>query len=1072
MTYLKNFLFLNHICYIQKNIIAMRISHPIHFLLFTLIILALPQVVAGQKADRVERKAVSNLKNWVSPVSEWYLSAGLKIDSISLSEEKRELDIWFPQTLLYNPVREDTYNRLHNSLMNALGKKFKGYTVSMYTNGTRLENLIPNYFRYELPQDKTRIPLADNVRPVLVSRLNSPGAEKGLDGRYIALWHSHGYYFDIPLNRWEWQRAKLFGSVEDLSVMAYVIPYLTPMLENSGATVFLPRERDTQVNEVIVDNDRSSGNSGFILQDSGAAEDAGRGFLLKDTLFTGDNPFLMGTSLRINEGSAVYVPDIPEKGYYGVTVSYPRVPDNAGRVMIRVTHTGGNTDFIVDQSVGGGTWLWLGAFLFDTGTDSGRGSVTVSGYDGSPALLDAVRFGGGMGNVARRPAGPVIFNQRSVDAGSQPQMTDTDKPGLNYSWKLSGKPRFLEGARYWLQYAGMPDSIVYSPNRGKNDYNDDYMSRADWVNYLIQKRDATPQAGLETPPEVLPLATSETALETALKTLPETALEIALRTALETAPEAGMGIPVDLSLAFHTDAGITPDDSIIGTLGIYSTLSNQGKFPDGTSRLASRDLTDIVQTQIVEDVRVLFNPDWTRRGLWDKSYYEARKPDVPAMLLELLSHQNMADQSYGLDPRFRFHVSRAVYKGILRYLATASGTDYVVHPLPVSHMALTPLDGKSVRLSWAPVYDPLESTAAPSSYMVYMRSGSNGFDNGIPLAGTSVEIELPAYDTVYSFRVTAVNVGGESFPSETLSAGINSTSNDIVLIVNGFDRISGPAWFDRDGMAGVAWWDDRGVADHYNIISTGDQYDFERNSPWTDDDNAGWGASYSDDEGRVIPGNTFDFTYVHGESILSAGRSFISVSDEVFTGEDFNLQPWCAVDLLFGEEKTTASVFDPGQKEFRIYTPEFLNSLDRLQKASLPVFMSGSYPGTDLTMMSDTSALARIKRTLHFMPRTGHAVRTGELYATDIAAPDFSGSYSFNTGGLDEIYAAEAPDAIEPAGKQSFTSFRYSENNTSAAVMHNGSVRTFVMGFPFETILSKGERDVLMKQILDFLLNK
>ncbi len=69
----------------------------------------------------------------------------------------------------------------------------------------------------------------------------------------------------MPLDRWEWQRAKLFGTVEDLSVMAYVIPYLTPMLENSGATVFLPRERDIQLNEVIVDNDRSTGRSEFVL---------------------------------------------------------------------------------------------------------------------------------------------------------------------------------------------------------------------------------------------------------------------------------------------------------------------------------------------------------------------------------------------------------------------------------------------------------------------------------------------------------------------------------------------------------------------------------------------------------------------------------------------------------------------------------------------------------------------------------------------------------------------------------------------------------------------------------------
>lgn len=60
--------------------------------------------------------------------------------------------------------------------------------------------------------------------------------------------------------------------------------------------------------------------------------------------------------------------------------------------------------------------------------------------------------------------------------------------------------------------------------------------------------------------------------------------------------------------------------------------------------------------------------------MWDRSYYEARKPDVPAMLLELLSHQNMADQRYGFDPGFRrIHVSRAIYKGILRYLADAGG---------------------------------------------------------------------------------------------------------------------------------------------------------------------------------------------------------------------------------------------------------------------------------------------------------------------------------------------------------------------------------------------------------------
>lgn len=1043
----------------------MRVSHPLHFLLFAMVILISGQPVSGQKPGKAERAADKRLEKWVSPVPKGELPEMFKIDSIKVDEAKKEVSLFFPVTAAYNPVREDIHASLLNSFRNSLGKKFAGYTVKIYSNGFDLETLIPNYFRNLLPDDAGRIlpynagrrlpeepgsilPVAGS-RPALVRRTGAAPAVKGLDGRYIALWHSHGYYFDQPLDRWEWQRAKLFGSVEDLSVMAYVVPYLAPMLENSGATIFLPRERDLQVNEVIVDNDRSAGASVFVLQEPAVVVGSGNGFLLKDTLFTGDNPFMTGTSLRISGGSALFVPDIPERGWYGVTVSHPWLHGYKGKVTVRVTHTGGVTEFTVDQSLGGGTWIWLGSFHFDTGADAARGSVTVSGLNGSDALVDAVRFGGGMGNVARRPAEKVISNQLSRNAGDQQAVTEAASVTLAHSWKLSGKPRFVEAARYWLQYAGMPDSLVYSPNQGRNDYNDDYMSRAEWVNYLVRKPD--------------------------------------------TAALTGMGIPVDLSFAFHTDAGVTHGDSIIGTLGIYSTATNGGKFPDGTSRLASRDLTDIIQTQITEDIRVLFNPDWTRRGMWDRSYYEARKPDVPAMLLELLSHQNLADQRYGFDPRFRFHVSRAVYKGILRYLADASGSDYVVHPLPVSHFSVEPADGKKVRLSWRPVTDPLESTADASSYRVYMRRGEEGFDNGTTVSGTSSVTELPAYNTVYSFRVTAVNDGGESFPSEELAVGINPESEDKVLIVNGFDRVSGPAWFDRDGMAGTAWWDDRGVADRYNFISTGDQYDFERISPWTDDDNAGWGSSYSNDEGRVIPGNTFDFTRVHGRSILAAGKSFFSVSDEVFTGEEFNLSPWCAADMLFGEEKTTFSAYDPGKSDFSIYTPELLRALVRMKEASLPVFMSGSYVGTDMLAAKDTALAGIVKRTLHFTPRTGHAVRTGGVAATDIASPAFTGKLEFKSGmsgfnpgksgfntslsGLDagntdDIYAAESPDAIEAADKQSFTALRYTENNTSAAVMHTGPVRSFVMGFPFETVISQAERDVLMRQILDFLLKK
>jgi hypothetical protein len=273
-------------------------------------------------------------------------------------------------------------------------------------------------------------------------------------------------------------------------------------------------------------------------------------------------------------------------------------------------------------------------------------------------------------------------------------------------------------------------------------------------------------------------------------------------------------------------------------------------------------------------------------------------------------------------------------------------------------------------------------------------------------------------------------------------------------------------------MAGVEWWNDRGVADHYNFVSTGDQYDFYRRSPWTDDDNPGWGASYSDNEGRIIAGNSFDYPCIHGRSIMAAGRSFISVSDEVFTSEAFDFTPYCAADLIFGEEKTTVSTSDSARKDFQIYTPEFIRTLEKMATAGIPLFISGSYIGTDLQMAGDTLITAKVKEILHFKHRTDHAVRKGNLYATDIVRPAFTGSYVFNTADNSSVCAAYAPDAIEPADKGSFTAFRYTENNTSAGVIYRGKPGTVVLGFPFETIISPEERDELMKQVLNFLTAK
>ncbi len=208
-----------------------------------------------------------------------------------------------------------------------------------------------------------------------------------------------------------------------------------------------------------------------------------------------------------------------------------------------------------------------------------------------------------------------------------------------------------------------------------------------------------------------------------------------------------------------------------------------------------------------------------------------------------------------------------------------------------------------------------------------------------------------------------------------------------------------------------------GFPGNYDISPVGDQYDFDRSSPWLDDDSPGWGASYSDMEGRVIPGNTFDFSIIHGSSILKAGYSFYSVSDEYFCSEPIPASSYTAIDIIMGEEKTTPGFPDKNKVEFSIYTPDFMNRLKEATAAGANIFLSGSYIGTDLGLAyTDSTAINFASEYLGFKPRTGHAVNSGEFYSTDIASSNFKLRSVFNTSlNNGEIYQVEAPDAIEPA---------------------------------------------------------
>lgn len=883
----------------------------------------------------------------------------------------------------------------------------------MRTFGYFLSSLSCLLFGLQTFAENPPTTFAPTCQTPLVQELTSPNRPKyGLSNRHIAMWQSHGRYYEAKLDRWEWQRCRLLQTVEDLYTQSYVLPFLVPMLEQAGANVLIPRERDWNSFEAIVDNDGNSFHPKSKYSEYNGKESwkngAGKGFAyLRKTYTNFENPFTEGTYRMVTsikngqESKAEWIPQIDETGEYAVYVAYHTVPGSTNAARYTVYHRGGISEFKVNQQMGGGTWIYLGKFAFDKNLGKSQRIVlsNKTGKAGEVVTADAIKIGGGMGNIGRP--------------------------------EISTYPRFTEAARYWMQWAGVPDSI-YSPTAGKDDYKDDYQARGEWVNWLAGGSESYPEG-------------------------------------------KGLNIPIEMSLAFHTDAGVTKNDSTIGTLGIYFTHSYDSVFANGASRQLCKEYAETIHHSILRDIRAQFNPTWRSRGNKDASYFEARTPRVPAMLLELLSHQNFADMRYGHDPRFRFAVSRAIYKAMLRFSCKQHQQKYVVTPLPVSHMAAHLTDKGQVELTWKAVEDTLEPTAKPDHYIVYTRYGNGEFDHGKVVKQCKYVADVPK-GMVCSYKVVAMNEGGVSFPSQIVAVGRSAKPHHKkALIVNGFDRISAPADFEAPApldtlYAGFLDNEDHGVPYMVDISYVGSQKEFNRSLPWLDDDSGGFGDSHGNEETTVIAGNTFDYVALHGDAILKAGYSFESCSRERFNtlASDISF-----VDLILGKQRQTK--LGSGKIYplcFKTFTPEVQQLLTAYAQQGTSIFVSGAYVASDLWNNKLTKPqeadLAFAKNILKYQWRNSKAAITGRLSTVrsplNLTKTEYTYAHSLNPN----TYIVEAPDAIEPACDSTYTVMRYPENNLSAAVAYRGAYKTFVMGIPFESIMDSVKREKLMAEIIRF----
>lgn len=914
------------------------------------------------------------------------------LDSLRVNDSLKTVTVYannaFGEQLFTKPSTDFIYTDVRKLLPDTL----QDYQLTVKTGGWAIEKLIPN--RLSDPVDKSRTwgDIDYKGKPWVFNATRPYTITHGLNNRHFTVWASHGIYYSIADDQWKWQRPPLFATSEDLFTQTIVTPYLIPMLENAGAIVFTPRERDWQKHEVIVDNDSLS--IGYTEQSIHHPWQTAPmpGFSLHAGNYVDhENPFEAGTARMIEAtehkhhlGHVIYQPTIPEAGRYAVYVSYQTVEGSVDDARYTVWHKGIASEFHVNQQMGGSTWVYLGTFDFDEGCNE-QNRVVLSNFSDKPGIVtaDAVRFGGGMGNIER-------------------------------GGKLSGMPRCLEGSRYFAQWAGMPYE-VYSSKEGLDDYGDDINARSYMSNLLGGGSCYMPDT-------------------------------------------TGRGVPIELSLAIHSDAGFTRDGKTnTGTLAICMTTFRDSTVNAGITRLASRDLADDLLVNIPYDIRRKYGK-WQTRELYDRNYSECRMPEVPSAILEVLSHQNFADMRMAQDPNFRFDLARSIYKTLLRFTARMHHTDYIVQPLTPDNISVTLTEKGEAKISWTATEDPNEPTAVPTCYVLYTAKDNDDFDNGIFLNSdkTSTTISLEP-DKLYSFRVSAVNPGGESFPSEVVSALYNPTAQKQVLVVNGFHRLASPKVRDNASEQGFDLNADIGVSYGLTAGWRGFQtsFDFKQIGKET---SKGLGFTNDSLAGQFIAGNDFNYIRTHANAIASARRySIASCSSKAVENGKMTLEGYAMVDLILGLEE------DDGYSlvKYQAFPKKLRPHLMAHAAQGGALLVSGAYIGKDMTSQQDKAFLANLLKCDYGGTHTDYLERD--------TIQGMGTTFTFHRQPNGVHYAAQHPDVLLPIAP-AYPAMAYS-NLQSACVAYNGNdYRALTIGFPFECIKSKQIQGVLMRGILAFLL--
>ena len=307
--------------------------------------------------------------------------------------------------------------------------------------------------------------------------------------------------------------------------------------------------------------------------------------------------------------------------------------------------------------------------------------------------------------------------------------------------------------------------------------------------------------------------------------------------------------------------------------------------PDGpgspyqfTGIAGSDKLAQTVHDEIIKAIKAEWDPNWKDRGIksaWFGELNPKHNPEMPSTLVEVAFHSTEEDAAYLAEPRFRYTLARAYYRGIVRYFAERDGFEPLYLPEPPTQTYVVGQDNGGVSVSWT----PSDEGHPADTVRVWTSTDGFAFDSvaSAPAADGALILDAPgSIGAPLYVYLTATNAGGESFPSPTLAVMPScNPAAERALVVQGFTRL------DRFSLPRV---------------------DLE---PWD------LGHPMRLDQDQV---NTFDYSIEHAVALANAGVPFDGAEASAVEAETLALDEYGLVDWILGEESTDDETFSEAEQ--------------------------------------------------------------------------------------------------------------------------------------------------------------